>query len=74
MLPRFPDNYRKERDSNERGYYAELRREWEFRVNESNTLHDDLMWLGAPLVDRISLTLPRRNMHQYKRVMTKIKK
>ena len=74
MLPRFPDNYRRERDSNEREYYARLRQEWNFRVNESNTLHDDLVRLGASLVDRVSLTLSPQNMHQYKRAVTKIKK
>ena len=42
-------------------------------MNESNALHDDLMQLGAPLVDCISLTLSRRNMHQYKRAVAKIK-
>nr|POE71207.1 hypothetical protein CFP56_29039 [Quercus suber] len=51
MLPRFPDNYKRERDSDEREYYAGLRREWDFRVNESNALHDDLVRLGVPLVD-----------------------
>ena len=71
MLPRFPDNYRRERDSDEREYYAELRREWDFRVNESNALHDDLVQLGAPFVECISLTLSRRNMHQYERAVTK---
>ena len=74
MLPRFPDNYRRERDSNEREYYAELRREWDFRVNESNALHNDLVQLGAPLVDRVSLTLSRQNMHLYERAVTKKKK
>ena len=74
MLPHFPDNYRRERDSNEREYYAGLRREWDFRVNESNALHDDLVQLGAPLVDRVSLTLSRQNMHKYERAVTKIKK
>ena len=74
MLPHFPDNYRRERDSNEREYYAELRREWDFRVKESNALHDDLVQLGAPLVDRVSLTLSRQNMHQYERAVTKKKK
>ena len=74
MLPRFPNNYRAERDSNEREYYAGLRREWDFRVNESNTLHYDLVQLGAPLVDRVSLTLSQRNMHQYERAVKKIKK
>nr|POF18404.1 hypothetical protein CFP56_49362 [Quercus suber] len=74
MLPRFLDNYRRERVSDEMEYYAELRREWDFRVNKSNALHDDLMRLGAPLVDRTLLTLPRRNMHQYEHAVTKIKK
>ena len=42
--------------------------------NESNALHDDLMGLEAPLVDRISLTLPRQNMDQYRHAVAKIKK
>ena len=74
MPPRFLDNYRGERDSDKREYYARLQREWEFRLNESNTLHDDLMRLEASLVDLISLILPQRNMHQYERAMTKKKK
>ena len=74
MLPRFPDNYRRERDSNEREYYAGLRREWDFRVNESNALHNDLVQLEAALVNRVSLTLSWQNMHQYERAVTKIKK
>ena len=74
MLPRFPNNYRTERDSDERAYYAELQQELDFRVNESNTLHNDLLQLGAPIVERSSLTLPRQNMHQYERAVTKIKK
>ena len=74
MLPCFPDNYRRERDSDKREYYVRLQREWDFHVNESNVLHDDLVRLGAPLVDRSSLTLPRQNMHQYERAVIKIKK
>ena len=74
MLPHFPDNYRTKRDSNEREYYARLQREWDFRVNESNALHNDLLQLGAPIVERSSLTLPRKNKHQYERAVTKIKK
>ena len=74
MLPRFPDNYRRERDSNEREYYTRLRRECDFRVNESNALHDDLVRLGAPLVDCVSLTLSQQNMHQYERAVTKKKR
>ena len=74
MLPRFPNNSRRERDSDEREYYAGLQREWDFRVNESNALHDDLVWLEAPSVDRVLLTLSRQNMHQYEHAVTTIKK
>ena len=74
ILPRFLDNYRTKRDSNEREYYAGLRREWDFCVNESNALHNDLVQLETPLVDRVSLTLSWQNMHQYERAVTKIKK
>ena len=49
MLPHFPNNYRRERDSDEREYYVELQWEWDFRVNESNTLHDDVVRLGRLL-------------------------
>ena len=43
-------------------------------MNEFNALHNDLMQLRVPLVDRVLLTLSRQNMHQYKRAVTKIKK
>ena len=43
-------------------------------MNESNALHNDLVQLEAPLVDCVSLTLSRQNMHQYERAVTKIKK
>ena len=59
LLPCFLDNYRRERDFDEKEYYARLRQEWDFCMNETNALHDDLVRLGAPLVDRISLTMPR---------------
>ena len=74
MLSRFLDNYRRERDSDAREYYAGLRREWDFCMNESNALHDDLMQLGVPFVDHISLILPRQNMDQYRCAVAKIKK
>ena len=74
MLPRFPDNYRTKRDSDEREYYAGLRREWDFRMNEFNTLHNDLVQLEVPFVNCISPTLPRQNMDQYRHAVVKIKK
>ena len=74
MLPRFLDNYRTKRESDKREYYAGLQWEWDFRVNKANALHNDLVQLEVPLVDRVSLTLSRQNMHQYERAVTKIKK
>ena len=74
MLSHFLDNYRRERDSDAREYYAGLRWEWDFCMNESNALHDDLMQLGVPFIDHISLILPRQNMDQYRCAVAKIKK
>ena len=39
IFPRFADNYVREKYTDRREYYAGLRREWEYRYNESNTLH-----------------------------------
>ena len=50
-VPHFLNNYKRERDNDEREYYARQRREWEYRMNESNSLHNDLLLLGVPLVD-----------------------
>ena len=74
ILPHFADNYEREKYTDKREYYAGLRREWEYRYNESNALHNDLIALRAPLVDRVSLTMPRRNMVDYKYVVKKIRK
>ena len=74
MLPCFPDNYKRERDSDKREYYVGLRQDWDFRVNESNPLHDDLVRLGAPFIDHSSFTLPQQNMPQYECAVTKKKK
>ena len=74
LLPRFPYNYRRERDNDERKNYEGLRREWEYRMNESNSLHNDLLLLRAPLVDRVSLTMLRGNMEQCRQAMAKIRK
>ena len=74
ILPRFTDNYEMEKYTDKREYYAGLRREWEYRYNESNALHNDLIALGAPLLDRVSLTMPRRNMVDYKYVVKKNRK
>ena len=43
-------------------------------MNKSNALHNDLLRLEVPLVNHSSLTLPRQNMHQYERAVSKKKK
>jgi hypothetical protein len=73
-LPRFANNYVREKYTDRREYYAGLRREWDFRYNESNTLHTDLVVLGAPLLDRVSLTMPRSNVVDYEKVVKQILK
>ena len=72
LLLHFLDDYRRERESNEREYYVILRQEWNFRINKSNTQHNDLILLVVSLVDRVSLTKPRRNMDECIRAMTRI--
>uniref|UniRef100_A0A2N9HYF3 Aminotransferase-like plant mobile domain-containing protein n=2 Tax=Fagus sylvatica TaxID=28930 RepID=A0A2N9HYF3_FAGSY len=74
ILPRFADNYVREKYTDRREYYAGLRREWEYRYNESNTLYTDLVVLGAPLPDRVSLTMPRSNVVNYEKVVKQIRK
>ena len=69
ILPRFADNYVKEKYTDRREYYAGLRREWEYCYNESNTLYTDLVVFGAPLPDRVSLTMPRSNVVNYEKVV-----
>lgn len=69
LLPCFPNNYARERNSDVREYYAGLRREWKFCINKSNALHNDVIFLRAPLVNRTSLTKPRRNVDEWRRVV-----
>ena len=74
ILPHFADNYVREKYIDRREYYTSLRHEWEYSYNKSNTLHTDLVVLGAPLPDRVSLTMPRNNVINYEKVMKQIRK
>lgn len=74
LLPRFLDNYAQERNSDVREYYARLRCEKEFHVDETNALHNDLKLLGAPLVDRVSLRKPRHNVNKCRHAVYQIHK
>ena len=72
ILHRFADNYVREKYTNIREYYTSLRREWEYRYNESNTLHTNLVVLEALLLDRVSLTMSRSNVVDYEKVVKQI--
>ena len=43
-------------------------------MNKSNSLHNDLLLLEAPLVNRVSLTMLKGNMEQCRQVIAKIRK
>ena len=72
ILPRFADNYVREKYTDRREYYAGLRRDWAYRYNESNTLHTNLVVLEALLLDHVSLTMSRSNVVDYEKVVKQI--
>ena len=74
ILPRFADNYVREKYTNIREYYAGLKLEWEYCYNESNTLHNNLVVLRAHLPDRVSLTMLRSNVVNYEKIVKQIRK
>jgi hypothetical protein len=74
ILPYFAYNYVREKYTDIREYYVGLRREWEYRYNKSNTLHTDVVVLVAPLLDCVSLTMPRSNVVDYEKVVKQIHK
>ena len=73
ILPEYEDGYRHLRVSDPKEYYAGLRREWAFRVNESDLIIAQLCDLGAPIVRRFSLSMQRRNRSEYEFVVNRIR-
>ena len=59
--------------SDPKEYYAGLRREWAFRVNESELVVEQLHELGAPCVRRSSLSMQRRNRSEYEVAVRRIR-
>ena len=57
LLPEYSDGYRQLRRSDPKEYYAGLRREWAFRVTESDLIVAQLRDLGAPIVRSFSLSM-----------------
>ena len=73
LLPKYSDGYRQLRRSDPKEYYAGIRREWAFRVNESNVIVAQLCDLGAPIVRHLSLSMQRRNRSEYEFAVNRIR-
>ena len=64
LLPQMDDDYYSLRYTDPKEYFAGVRREWAFRLEESNQLRNDLIGLGAKLPVRDSLGVyPARNFN-----------
>ena len=57
ILPEYEDGYHHLRVSDLKEYYARLRREWSFRVNEAELVVEQLHELGVPCVRHLSLLM-----------------
>ncbi|KAF5934334.1 hypothetical protein HYC85_030505 [Camellia sinensis] len=74
LLPPFMYDYKSEKYSSPKDYYAGIRAEWAFRVTEQEGLYNDLRNFGAPVPHRRSLTMARRNVNDYEKAVSRIKK
>ena len=73
LLLEYADDYRHLRVSDPKEYYAGLRREWAFRVNEAEIVVEQLREFGAPIVRRLSLSMQRRNRAEYEVAVKRIR-
>ncbi|CAL5354743.1 unnamed protein product [Camellia sinensis] len=74
LLPPFTYDYKSEKYSSPKDYYAGIRAEWAFRVTEQEGLFNDLRNFGALVPHRRSLTMARRNVSDYEKAVSRIKK
>ncbi|CAL5343644.1 unnamed protein product [Camellia sinensis] len=74
LLPPFTYDYKSEKYSSPKDYYAGIRAEWAFRVTEQEGLSNDLRNFGAPVPHRRSLTMARRNVSDYEKAIKKANK
>ncbi|CAL5434947.1 unnamed protein product [Camellia sinensis] len=74
LLPPFTYDYKSEKYSSPKDYYAGIRAEWAFRVTEQEGLFNDLRNFGALVPHRHSLTMARRNVSDYEKAVSRIKK
>lgn len=73
LLPAYRDDYWTLEDTDPKEYYAGLRCEWAFRVDEQAGLVNDLANLGAPIPNRRSLTMPRRTRYDYEEAVEQVR-
>ena len=73
LLPEYADDYRHLRVSDPKEYYAGLRREWAFQVNEAEIVVGQLRELGAPIVRRLALSMQWNNRSEYERAVKRIR-
>lgn len=57
LLVERDDDFRTVRRSDPKEYFAGVRREWAYRCEESESLRNDLIALGAPVIDRDSFAM-----------------
>ncbi|CAL5415834.1 unnamed protein product [Camellia sinensis] len=74
LLPPFSYDYKSEKYSSPKDYYAGIRAKWVFRATEQEGLFNDLRNFGAPVPHRRSLTMARRNVSDYEKAVSRIKK
>ncbi|CAL5421671.1 unnamed protein product [Camellia sinensis] len=67
-------DYKSEKYSSPKDYYAGIRAEWAFRVTDQEGLYNDLRNFGAPVPHHRSLTMARRNVSDYEKAVSRIKK
>ena len=65
ILPEYADDYWHLRLSDPEEYYAGLRREWVYRVNEAKVLVQHLREWGSPTVRHFAVSIQRRNHVEY---------
>ena len=74
LLPPFTYDYKSEKYSSPKDYYAGIRAEWAFRVTEQEGLFNDLCNFVAPVPHRRSLTMASRNVSDHEKAVSRIKK
>lgn len=74
ILAPFRNQYWRERRSSPKDYYAGLRQEWAFRLEEQEGLYNDLQELSSPVPHRRAIQMRRENKLDYERAVKRIRR